>query len=151
MLIPFENYPFLERNGIEQAELLDSIKTKGLLEPLSVRPFLDDKYEIISGHRRVNTCKDLGIQTVPAIVKKTNKDEADIAMVNANLQREHLLSSEKACAYKIKLEAMKHQGKTSCQVGAKSRTDEQITEIVNDSGRQIHTKNSFSRITEKSA
>lgn len=137
LLVPFENHPFHERNGIEQAELLESIKTNGLLEPLIVRPFSDGKYEIISGHRRVNACKELGIQTVPAIVKEMNKDEAVIAMVDANLQREHLLFSEKAFAYKMKLEAMKHQGKTSCQVGAKLRSDEQIAETVNDSGRQI--------------
>lgn len=135
LLIPFENHPFKERNGNEQTELLESIKTNGLLEPLIVRPFPGGKYEIISGHRRVNVCRELGIQTVPAIVKELNKDEAVIAMVDANLQREHLLFSEKAFAYKMKLEAMKHQGKTSCQVGTKLRTDEQIAETVNDSGR----------------
>lgn len=137
LLIPFKNHPFHERGGIEQTELLESIKANGLLEPLIVRPFSDGKYEIISGHRRVNACKELGIQTVPAIVKELNKDEAIIAMVDANLQREHLLASEKAIAYKMKLEAMKHQGKTSCQVGAKLRTDEQIAETANDSGRQV--------------
>lgn len=112
LLIPFENHPFKERNGNEQTALLESIKTNGLLEPLIVRPFPGGKYEIISGHRRVNVCRELGIQTVPAIVKELNKDEAVIAMVDANLQREHLLFSEKAFAYKMKLEAMKHQGKT---------------------------------------
>ncbi|MBS5733282.1 MAG: ParB/RepB/Spo0J family partition protein [Clostridiales bacterium] len=144
LLIPFENHPFHDRNGMEQTELLQSIKTNGLLEPLIIRPFSDGKYEIISGHRRVNACKELGIQTVPAIIKELNKDEAIIAMVDANLQREHLLPSEKAFAYKMKLEAMKHQGKTSCQVGAKLRTDEQIAETVNDSGRQIQR---FIRLT----
>lgn len=137
LLIPFENHPFQERNGIEQTELLESIKTNGLLEPIIVRPFSAGTYEIISGHRRVNVCKELGIQTVPAIVKELNKNEAVIAMVDSNLQREHLLPSEKAFAYKMKLEAMKHQGKTSCQVGAKLRSDEQIAETVNDSTRQI--------------
>lgn len=137
LLIPFENHPFQERNGIEQTELLESIKTNGLLEPIIVRPFSAGTYEIISGHRRVNVCKELGIQTVPAIVKELSKDEAVIAMVDSNLQREHLLPSEKAFAYKMKLEAMKHQGKTSCQVGAKLRSDEQIAETVNDSARQI--------------
>lgn len=137
LLIPFENHPFHERNGIEQTELLESIKTNGLLEPTIVRPFSAGTYEIISGHRRVIACKELGIQTVPAIVKELNKDEAVIAMVDSNLQREHLLPSEKAFAYKMKLEAMKHQGKTSCQVGAKLRSDEQIAETVNDSARQI--------------
>ena len=137
LLIPFENHPFKERNGIEQTELLESIKTNGLLEPIIVRSFSAGTYEIISGHRRVNVCKELGIQTVPAIVKELNKNEAVIAMVDSNLQREHLLPSEKAFAYKMKLEAMKHQGKTLCQIGAKLRSDEQIAETVNDSARQI--------------
>lgn len=137
LLIPFENHPFQERNGIEQTELLDSIKTTGLLEPIIARPFSAGSYEIISGHRRVNACKELGIQTAPAIIKELSKDEAIIAMVDANLQREHLLPSEKAFAYKMKLEALKHQGRTSCQVGAKLRSDEQIAETVNDSARQI--------------
>lgn len=136
LLIPFENHPFKERNGSEQTELLESIKTNGLLEPLIVRPFSDGKYEIISGHRRVNACKKLGIQTVPAIVKELSKDEAVIAMVDANLQREHLLPGEKAFAYKMKLEAMKHQGKTtSRQVVGKYESADLISE--NESGRQI--------------
>ena len=133
LLIPFENHPFQERNGIEQTELLESIKSNGLLEPIIVRSFSAGTYEIISGHRRVNVCKELGIQTVPAIVKELNKDEAVIAMVDANLQREHLLPSEKAFAYKMKLEAMKHQGKTYGQVVHKSR------DVIadNESGRQV--------------
>ena len=133
LLIPFENHPFKERNGIEQTELLESIKTNGLLEPIIVRPFSAGTYEIISGHRRVNVCKELGIQTVPAIVKELSKDEAIIAMVDSNLQREHLLPSEKAFAYKMKLEAMKHQGKTYGQVVHKSR------DVIadNESGRQV--------------
>ncbi len=133
LLIPFENHPFQERNGIEQTELLESIKTNGLLEPIIARPFSAGTYEIISGHRRVNVCKELGIQTVPAIVKQLNKDEAVIAMVDSNLQREHLLPSEKAFAYMMKLEAMKHQGKTYGQVVHKSR------DVIadNESGRQV--------------
>lgn len=133
LLIPFENHPFQERNGIEQTELLDSIKTTGLLDPIIACPFSAGTYEIISGHRRVNACKELGIQTVPAIIKELSKDEAIIAMVDANLQREHLLPSEKAFAYKMKLEAMKHQGKTYGQVIHKSR--DVITD--NESGRQV--------------
>lgn len=133
LLIPFENHPFHERNGTEQTELLESIKTNGLLEPLIVRPFSDGKYEIISGHRRVNACKELGIQTIPAIVKELNKDEAVIAMVDANLQREHLLPSEKAFAYKMKLEAMKHQGKTLSQLATKSDSAKEIGKATNES------------------
>ena len=137
LLIPFENHPFKKREGIEKEELAESVKENGLLEPIIVRPFSAGTFEIIGGHRRVEACKELGIQTVPAIVRDMTKDEAVIAMVDSNLQREHLLPSEKAFAYKMKLEAMKHQGKTSCQIGAKSRTDEQIAETVNDSARQV--------------
>lgn len=134
MLIPFENHPFQERNGIEQTEMLESIKTNGLLEPIIVRSFSAGTYEIISSHRRVSVCKKLGIQTVLTIVKDMNKDEAVIAMVDANLQREHLLPSKKAFAYKMKLEAMKHQGLTSGQLVQKWSRD-----IISDngSGRQV--------------
>ena len=133
MLIPFENHPFQERNGIEQTELLESIKTNGLLEPIIVRSFSAGTYEIISGHRRVNACKELGIQTVSAIVKELSKDEAVIAMLDANLQREHLLTSEKAFAYKMKLEAMKHQGKTLSQLATKSDSAKEIGKATNES------------------
>ena len=132
-LVPFENHPFKTRSGIEQAELSESIKSGGLLTPIIVRPFSDGKYEIISGHRRVDVCKELGIDTVPAIVKELTNEEAVIAMVDANLQRENLLPSEKAFAYKMKLEAIKHQGKTYGQVVHKSRDTVSETE----SGRQV--------------
>ena len=121
LLIPFENHPFKKRDGIENEELKESIKENGLLEPIIVRSFSAGTYEIISGHRRVEACKELGIQTVPAIVREMSKDEAVIAMVDSNLQREHLLPSEKAFAYKMKLEALKHQGKTYGHVVHKSR------------------------------
>ena len=137
LLIPFENHPFKKRDGIENEELKESVKENGLLQPIIVRSFSAGTFEIISGHRRVEVCRELGIPTIPAIVRDITKDEAIIAMVDSNLQREHLLPSEKAFAYKMKLEAMKHQGKTSCQIGAKSRTDEQIAETVNDSARQV--------------
>lgn len=138
LLIPFENHPFKKRDGIEQRELVESIAQNGLLEPITVHSFPAGKYEIISGHRRVEACKELGITEVPVTIKEMSKDEATIAMVDSNIHREHLLPSEKAFAYKMKLDAMKHQGKTtSCQVGAKLRTDEQIAEIANDSARQI--------------
>ena len=132
-LIPFENHPFKERSGSEQAELSESIQANGLLEPLIVCPFSEGKYEIISGHRRVAACKELGIVAVPAIVKELSKDEAVIAMVDANLQREHLLPSEKAFANKMKLEALKHQGKACGQAVHKSR------DVISDteSGRQV--------------
>lgn len=133
LLIPFENNPFKKRDGMEKEELKESIKENGLLEPIIVRSFSAGTYEIISGHRRVEVCRELGIQTVPTIVREMSKDEAVIAMVDSNLQREHLLPSEKAFAYKMKLEALKHQGKTYGQVVHKSR--DSISD--NESGRQV--------------
>ena len=136
LLIPFENHPFKKRDGIENEELKDSVKENGLLEPIIVRSFSASTFEIISGHRRVEACKELGIQTVPAIVRDMTKDEAIIAMVDSNLQREHLLPSEKAFAYKMKLEAIKHQGKsTSRQVVGKLESADKISE--SESGRQV--------------
>ena len=136
LLIPFENHPFKKRNGVENEELKESIQENGLLEPIIVRSFSAGTYEIISGHRRVEVCKELEIQTVPAIVRDMSKDEAIIAMVDSNLQREHLLPSEKAFAYKMKLEAMKHQGKaTSRQLVGKLESADKISE--SESGRQV--------------
>ena len=136
LLIPFEKHPFKKRDGIENEELKDSVKENGLLQPIIVRSFSAGTFEIISGHRRVEACKELGIQTVPAIVRDMTKDEAIIAMVDSNLQREHLLPSEKAFAYKMKLEAMKHQGKaTSRQVVGKLESADKISE--SESGRQV--------------
>ena len=133
LLVHFENHQFKKRDGIENEELKESIKENGLLEPIIVRSFSAGTYEIISGHRRVEVCKELGIKTVPSIIRDMTKDEAVIAMVDSNLQREHLLPSEKAFAYKMKLEAMKHQGKTYGQVVHKSR--DSISD--NESGRQV--------------
>ena len=137
LLVPFENHPFKKRNGIEQQELTESIKENGLLEPIIVRSFPAGKYEIISGHRRVEACKVLGITSIPVTIKELTKDEATIAMVDSNIHREHILPSEKAFAYKMKSEALKHQGKASCQLGTKIRTDEKIAETADDSARQI--------------
>lgn len=136
LLIPFKNHPFKKRGGIENEELKESVKENGLLQPIIVRSFSAGTYEIICGHRRVEVCKELGIQTVPAIVRDMSKDEAIIAMVDSNLQREHLLPSEKAFAYKMKLEAMKHQGKaTSRQIVGKLESADKISE--SESGRQV--------------
>ncbi len=141
-LIPFENHPFKERTGEEQAELMESIRTTGMLVPVIVRPLLRGKYEIISGHRRVAACKELGIDTVPTIVKELTKEEAVITMVDANLQRENLLPSEKAFAYKMKVEAMKAQGKrtdlTSSQVATKSDTATVIGQQLGESRDQVY-------------
>lgn len=132
-LISFNNHPFKNRDGIEKEELLESIKTNGILEPIIIRLIDNDTYEILSGHRRVKALKELGIDNVPSIIKDLNDDEAIITMVDANLKREHILPSEKAYAYKMKLEAIKHQGKTYGQVVHKSRDD--ISD--NESGRQV--------------
>lgn len=114
LLVPFENHPFKERNGIKQQELIESIKENGLLEPIIVRPFPAGKYEIISGHRRVEACKALGITitSIPVTIKELTKNEAIVQMEDSNIHRKHILPSEKAFAYKMKLEALKHQGKT---------------------------------------
>ncbi len=133
LLVPFENHPFKERSGIEQQELTASIKENGLLEPIIVCPFPAGKYEIISGHRRVEACKALGKTSIPVTIKELTKDEAIVQMVDSNIHREHILPSEKAFAYKMKLEALKHQGKTYGQVVHKSRDNISDTE----SGRNI--------------
>ena len=133
LLVPFENHPFKKRNGIEHQELTESIKENGLLEPIIVRSFPAGKYEIISGHRRVEACKELGITSVPAIIEELTKDEAIVQMVDSNIHREHILPSEKAFAYKMKSEALKHQGKTYGQVVHKSRDNISDTE----SGRNV--------------
>lgn len=136
LLVPFENHPFKKRSGIEQQELTDSIKENGLLEPIIVRPFPASKYEIISGHRRVEACKALGITSIPVTIKELTKDEAIVQMVDSNIHREHILPSEKAFAYKMKLEAIKHQGKsTSRQVVGKSESADEISDT--ESGRNV--------------
>lgn len=136
LLVPFENHPFKERSGIEQQELTESIKENGLLEPIIVCPFPAGKYEIISGHRRVEACKALGIASIPVTIKELTKDEAIVQMVDSNIHREHILPSEKAFAYKMKLEAIKHQGKsTSRQVVGKSESADEISDT--ESGRNV--------------
>lgn len=141
-LIPFENHPFKERTGEEQAELVESIRTTGMLVPVIVRPLLRGKYEIISGYRRVAACKELNIDTVPAIVKELTKEEAVITMVDANLQRENLLPSEKAFAYKMKVEAMKRKAgrppKNSSQVATNIDTATEIGQQLGESRDQVY-------------
>lgn len=134
--VPFEDNPFKIQNNSEMEMLIDSVKENGILIPIVVRP-KDGKYEILSGHRRIYACKVAGIETVPAIVRELTKDEAVIFMVDSNLQREGLLPSEKGFAYKMKLEAMKHQGRTSTQVGQKLTSVQQIADNTTDSRTQI--------------
>lgn len=134
--VPFEDNPFKIQNNSEMEMLIDSVKENGILIPIVVRP-KDGKYEILSGHRRIYACKVAGIEKVPAIVRELTKDEAVIFMVDSNLQREGLLPSEKGFAYKMKLEAMKHQGRTSAQVGQKLTSVQQIADNTSDSRTQI--------------
>ena len=136
-LRPFAGHPFKVKDDAEMNTLIESIQTQGILSPLIVRPIENtDKYEVISGHRRLHAAQKAGITEVPALIYALDRDSAAIAVVDSNLHREHILPSEKAFAYKMKYEAMKHQG-TSCQLGTKLCTDEQIAEKANDSARQI--------------
>ena len=142
-LRPFENHPYKVQDNEEMDALAESIKAHGVVSPIIVRPLENttDEYEIISGHRRVMASRKAGITEIPAVVFSLDRDAAAIVLVDSNLHREHILPSEKAFAYKMKAEALAHQGwrsdLTSCQVGAKLRTDEQIAADANDSARQI--------------
>ena len=130
-LRPFDGHPFKVVDNEEMDQLTWSILTQGLLTPLVVRPLPNGEYEVISGHRRLHACKKAGIETVPALIYAIDRDAAAIALVDSNLQREKILPSEKAFAYKLKLEALKHQG-TSSQVGTKLRSDEMIAQQTGD-------------------
>ena len=133
-LRPFEDHPFKVEDNAEMDQLVESILAQGVLMPLVVRPLESGEYEVISGHRRLRACKKAGLDSVPAIVAAMDRDAATIAMVDSNLHREHILPSEKAFAYKLKAEAMHHQGRTSGQVGQKWTRDE----VANgESGRQV--------------
>ena len=132
-LRPFEGHPFKVADNEEMDQLVESIMAQGVLTPLVVRPLENGEYEVISGHRRLHACKRAGIESIPALITDMDRDAAAIALVDSNLHREHILPSEKACAYKLKMDALKHQGQTCGQVGHKSRdtlTDE-------ESGRQV--------------
>ena len=135
-LRPFEGHPFYVKDDEEMAQLTESIIQQGVLTPLVVRPLPNDEYEVISGHRRLHACKKAGIETVPAFIYSMDRSEAVVAMVDSNLHREKLLPSEKAFAYKMKLEALNHQG-SSGQPGQKWTRDS-LAEEANDSSRQIH-------------
>ena len=142
-LQPFEGHPFKVMDDEEMDQLVWSILTQGLLTPLVVRPLPTGKYEVISGHRRLHACKKAGIDTVPALVTNLDRDAAAIALVDSNLHREHILPSEKAFAYKLKMDALNRQG-TSRQVGEKFSVT-QISNATGDSERQVHR---YIRLTE---
>ena len=122
-LKPFADHPFQVKDDDEMDQLVFSVLTQGLLTPITVRATDTDEYEVISGHRRLRACQKAGIETVPALIYSMDRDAAVIALVDSNLHREHLLPSEKAYAYKMKMEAQSHQGLrsdlTSDQVGPK--------------------------------
>ena len=135
-LYPFKGHPFKVLDNEEMDQLVESILAQGVLTPLVVRPLGNGEYEVISGHRRLHACKRAGIESVPAVITEMDRDAAAIALVDSNLHREHILPSEKAFAYKLKMDAMSHQG-TSCQVGTKLRTDAVVGESVGESARQV--------------
>ena len=143
-LHPFKEHPFKIQNDEEMKRLMESIQKFGTLTPALARPLPEGGYELISGHRRLAACQVLGIETMPVIVREMSDDEAVIAMVDANLQREHILPSEKAFAYKMKLDAIKHQGIASSQVGKKLLSIEKVGENSGDSRNQVHR---FIRLT----
>ena len=135
-LTPFRNHPFKVKEDEEMVQLMRSIADAGVLSPALARPLPDGGYELISGHRRLAACKALGMGTMPVIIRDLTDEEAVITMVDSNLQREHILPSEKAFAYKMKYDALKHQG-TSSQLGTKLRTDELLAQNSSDSRNQI--------------
>ena len=135
-LTPFRNHPFKVKEDEEMAQLMRSIADVGVLSPALARSLPDGGYELISGHRRLAACKALGMDTMPVIIRDLTDEEAVITMVDSNLQREHILPSEKAFAYKMKYDALKHQG-TSSQLGTKLRTDELLAQNSSDSRNQI--------------
>ena len=133
-LHPFEGHPYKVLDNEEMEALTESIHTEGILSPLIVRPLADtDEYEVISGHRRLHAAQRAGLSKVPVLVCEISREEAVIMLVDSNLHREHILPSEKAFAYKLKMEALTHRGITCGQVGHKSR--EAITD--DESGRQV--------------
>ena len=136
-LRPFTGHPFKVRDDAEMNTLIESIQTQGVLSPLIVRPIENtEEYEVISGHRRLHAAQKAGITDVPALIYALDRDAAAIAVVDSNLHREHILPSEKAFAYKLKMEALSHQG-TSRQLGEKWSVS-QISESANESERHIH-------------
>ena len=148
-LKPFKNHPFKVRDDQRMLDTVDSIREYGVLVPAIARPDPEGGYELISGHRRKRGCEMAGLQTMPVIIRNLDDDAAVLVMVDSNIQREELLPSERAFAYKMKLEALKHQGArmdlTSCQVGTKLRADEKLAESVNESARTVQR---FIRLTE---
>lgn len=148
-LVPFSNHPFKVCDDEEMMKMVDSIKEFGVLSPAIVRPLLNGRYELISGHRRKRACELAGIKEMPVIIRDMSDDEAIICMVDSNIQRKTLLPSEKAMAYKMKLDALNRQGArsdlTSSQIGTKLRSDEIIANQTGESRNQVQR---YIRLTE---
>ena len=146
---PFQNHPFKVVDDAKMDDLVNSIRQNGVLTPVLVRPTDDGGYEMISGHRRMHAAERAGLATIPAIIRELTDDDATIVMVEANSQREEILPSEKAFAYKMRYEAMKRQGSrsdlTSYQVGTKLRADEELAKELGESRNQVYR---FIRLTE---
>ena len=148
-LLPFKNHPFKVIDDESMLRTVESVAQYGVLAPAIARPREEGGYELISGHRRYHASELAGRETMPVIIRNLDDDAATILMVDSNLQRETILPSERAFAYKMKLEAIKHQGArsdlTSCQVGTKLRTDEMLAKDSGDSARQVQR---YIRLTE---
>ena len=148
-LHPFEGHPFQVKDDAEMDQLVWSILTQGLLTPITVRPLENNEYEVISGHRRLHACQKAGIETVPALIYTLDRDAAAIALVDSNLHREKILPSEKAFAYKLKMDATSRQGErtdlTSTQHVSKLRTNEMVGEANGDSRETVRR---YIRLTE---
>ena len=146
---PFPDHPFKVRDDEDMMNLVESVRTNGVLTPATVRKKEDGRYELLSGHRRMRACELAGIDTLRCEIVDMSRDEGTVFMVESNFQRTTILPSEKAFAYKMRLEAMNRQGRrydlTSCPVGTKLRSDEELSNSVNDSVRQIHR---YIRLTE---
>ncbi len=148
-LFPFERHPFKVNNDAEMLKIVESVKQYGVLSPAIARPLPDGGYELVSGHRRKRACELAGLETMSVIVRELDDDAAAILVVDSNLQREGLLPSERAFAYKLKLDALRHQGErtdlTSAQVGPKLTAAEKVAEESPDSKSQIKR---YIRLTE---
>ncbi|MEE0795065.1 MAG: ParB/RepB/Spo0J family partition protein [Oscillospiraceae bacterium] len=148
-LHPFRRHPYKVRDDDAMQDMAESVKQYGILSPAIARPLPDGEYELISGHRRKRACELAGLETMPVIVRELDDDAAAILVVDSNLQREGLLPSERAFAYKLKLEALRHQGErtdlTSRQVGDKLKAADKVGEDVGESARQIQR---YIRLTE---
>ena len=147
---PFKNHPFKVLDDEKMQDLMESIRINGILSPVLVRPIGNDTYEMVSGHRRMHAAMMLGMDTVPAIIREMTDDEAVVKMVDANIQREELLPSEKAFAYKMKMDAMRRGAgrptkENSCQNGANYRADNELSNEVGESARQVQR---YIRLTE---